>query len=141
MTSLYAYRKVIDSVTTHTLRLADMPQGTQAGQEIATLADGRTVVALFDGLTLPADQPSAIASSVEALTAPLAADLLSAIKLASPQVRLINQRVQDAIAQRYSIADEIKLMRTAPSAEMTAYNAYAEDCRAWGRAEKSKLGL
>jgi hypothetical protein len=56
-------------------------------------------------------------------------------------VRLINQRVQDAIAQRYSIADEIKLMRTAPSAEMTAYNAYAEDCRAWGRAEKSKLGL
>ena len=141
MTSLHAYRKVIDSVTTHTLRLADMPQGTQAGQEIATLADGRTVVALFDGLTLPADQPSAIASSVEALTAPLAADLLSAIKLASPQVRLINQRVQDAIAQRYSIADEIKLMRTAPSAEMTAYNAYAEDCRAWGRAEKSKLGL
>lgn len=138
---MYAYRKVIDSVTTHTLRLADMPQGTQAGQEIATLADGRTVVALFDGLTLPADQPSAIASSVEALTAPLAADLLSAIKLASPQVRLINQRVQDAIAQRYSIADEIKLMRTAPSAEMTAYNAYAEDCRAWGRAEKSKLGL
>ena len=123
------------------LHLPDAPQGTQAGQEIATLADGRTVVALFDGFTLPTDQPSAIASSVETLTAPLAADLLSAIKLASPQVRLINQRVQDAIAQRYSIADEIKLMRTAPSAEMTAYNAYAEDCRAWGRAEKSKLGL
>ena len=141
MTSLHVYRKVIDSVTTHMLHLPDAPQGTQAGQEIATLADGRTVVALFDGFTLPTDQPSAIASSVETLTAPLAADLLSAIKLASPQVRLINQRVQDAIAQRYSIADEIKLMRTAPSAEMTAYNAYAEDCRAWGRAEKSKLGL
>ena len=138
---MHAYRKAIDSVTTHTLRLPDAPHGAQAGQEIATLPDGRTVVALFEGFTLPADQPSAIAASVETLTAPMAADLLSAIKLASPQVRLINQRVQDAIAQRYSTADEIKLLRTAPSAEMTAYNAYAEDCRAWGRAEKSKLGL
>jgi hypothetical protein len=141
MTSLHAYRKVIDAVTTHTLRLPDAPQGVQAGQEVATLADGRTVVAVFDGFTLPTNQPSSIAASIETLTTPLATDLLAAIKLASPQVRLINQRVQDAIAQRYSTADELKLLRTAPSTEMTAYNAYAEECRAWGRAEKAKLGL
>lgn len=137
---MIAYRKVIDSVTTHTLRLPDAQQGSQAGQELATLPDGRTVVAVFDGLALPT-QPAAILDSIEVLPVPLPKDLASAIKAASPHVRLIHARVQEAIAQRYSTADEIKLIRTAPSPEMEAYNAYVEDCRAWGRAEKSKLGL
>ena len=118
-----------------------MQQGEQSGQELALLQDGRTVVALFDGYTLPGNQPAAIAASIEVLPNPLPADLSAAVKLASPHVRLINTRVQDAIAQRYSLADEIKLLRTAPSPEMSAYNAYAEDCRAWGRAEKAKFGL
>jgi hypothetical protein len=39
------------------------------------------------------------------------------------------------------LADEIKLLRTAPSPEMQAYDAYAEECRAWGRAQKAALGL
>jgi len=142
MTSLIAYRAVITPVTTHTLRLPEpTAQGAQTGQELCTLADGRTVVALFDGYTLPTDQPAAIAASIETLPSPLDHVLRDAIKAASPHVRLINDRVQDAIAQRYSIADEIKLIRTAPSAEMLDYNAYAEECRAWGRAEKAKLGL
>ena len=140
MTYLIAYRKVIDSVTTHALRLPEAQQGEQSGQEIATLPDGRTIVSLFAGYTLPS-QPDAIAASVELLNAPLPADLVSAIKLASPHIRLINARVQEAIAQRYSTADEIKLLRTAPSPEMATYNAYVEECRAWGRAEKAKLGL
>ena len=67
--------------------------------------------------------------------------LRAEIKAASPHVRLINQRVREAISSRYSLEDEIKLLRTAPSAEMDAYNAWAEECRAWGRAEKAKLGL
>jgi len=141
MTSLIAYRKFIDAVTTHSLRLPEVVQGEQAGQEIATLVDGRTVVALFAGYELPTNQPGAIVASIELLPSPLPADLLAAIKLASPHVRLINQRVQDAVAERYSMADEIKLLRTAPSPEMAAYNAYAEECRAGGRAEKAKLGL
>lgn len=136
---MIAYRRVVDSITTHSLRLPDAAQGQQAGQELCTLADGRTVVALFDGHTLPADQPAAIAASIETLT--LTDTLRSEIKAVSPQVRVINQRVQMAIADRYSMADEIKLIRTSPSAEAVAYNAYAEECRAWGRAEKAKLGL
>lgn len=136
---MIAYRRVVDSITTHSLRLPDAAQGQQAGQELCTLADGRTVVALFDGHTLPTDQPAAIAASIETLT--LTDTLRSEIKAVSPQVRLINQRVQMAIADRYSMADEIKLIRTSPSAEAVAYNAYAEECRAWGRAEKAKLGL
>lgn len=141
MPTLYAYRKVIDSVTTHTLRLPEAAQGLQAAQELCTLPDGRTVVTLFDGYTLPDAQPAPIAASIQTLPSPLPDDLREAIKTASPQVRLINARVQESVAQRYSLADEIKLLRTAPSAEMDAYNAYAEECRAWGRAEKAKLGL
>lgn len=141
MPKLYAYTKIVDQITTHSLRLPDALQGVQTGQELATLVDGRTVVALFAGHELPTNQPAAIAASIELLPSPLPADLLAAIKLVSPQVRLINQRVQAAVAERYSLADEIKLLRTPPSAEMESYNAYVEDCRAWGRAEKAKLGL
>lgn len=128
-------------MTTHSLRLPDAPRGEQAAQEIATLVDGRTIVTLFAGHELPANQPAAIADSIEVLPSPLPDDLRDAIKAASPQVRLINARVADAIAQRYSLADEIKLLRTAPSNEMEAYNAFAEEQRGWGRVEKAKLGL
>jgi hypothetical protein len=141
MTSLIAYRKAIDSVTTHALRFPDAPQGVQSAQEIATLPDGRTVVVLFDGYTLPTEQPMEISASIESLASPLAADLLAAIKTASPHVRLINTRVQEQIAERYTIADEIKLIRTSPSSEAITYNAYVEECRAWGRTEKARLGL
>ena len=136
---MIAYRRVSDAITTHYLRLPNAPQGQQAGQELCTLADGRTVVALFDGHILPTDQPAAIADSIEGLT--LTDALRAEIKAASPAAQLINTRVQAAIAERYSMADEIKLLRTAPSPEALAYNAYAEECRAWGRTEKAKLGL
>ena len=121
--------------------MPEVPQGEQAAQEIATLVDGRTVVVLFAGQALPKDQPATIAASIEVLPNPLPTDLRDAIRTASPHVRLINQRVQDSIADRYSMSDEIKLLRTAPSPEMTVYDAYAEECRAWGRAEKAKLGV
>ncbi len=98
-----------------------------------------TYVSLPDGATLPAEQPAEIAASVQSVT--LTDALRDAIKAASPHVRLINERVCEAIAERYSFADEIKLLRTAPSPECVAYNAYAEECRAWGRAEKAKFGL
>ena len=56
-------------------------------------------------------------------------------------MRHIDNQVKAAIAERYSIEDEIKMLRLAPSDETSAYNAYVEECRAWGRAEKNKLGL
>lgn len=96
---------------------------------------------IYPGYTLGTTQPAAIKASIEALPSPLPADLRDAIKTASPHVRLINSQVRDAIAERYSLADEIGLLRTAPNAEMTTYNAYVEECRAWGRDEKAKLGL
>ena len=94
-----------------------------------------------DGHYLPEDQHAEIQASIEVLPSPLPADLRDAIRAASPQVRLIDQRVVEQIRARYTVDDEIKLLRIAPSAETSAWNAYAEDCRAWGRAEKAKLGL
>ncbi len=102
--------------------------------------DGTTYVSLPDGVTLPTDQPAEIAASI---VNPVALNdmLREAIKAASPQVRVINALVGEKIAEQYSLADEIKLLRTAPSAEFEAYNAHAEACRAWGRDQKAALGL
>ena len=138
MPSIVSYQKYIDSQVTRELLLPEDAAHQRLGTELATVA-GVTYVSLPDGATLPAEQPSEIAASIAPVT--LTDALTSSIKAASPHVRLINERVQAAIAERYSYADEIKLLRTAPSAEYVAYNAYAEDCRLWGRGEKAKLGL
>lgn len=63
------------------------------------------------------------------------------IKATSPHVRLINQRVRERIAERYTLTDEIKLLRLAPSPESAVYNDYVEACRQWGHDEKATLGL
>ena len=105
--------------------------------ELATV-DGVTYVAVPDGVELP-EQPAEIAGSVEAVT--LTPTLRAEICAASPHVRLINERVGERIASRYSLGDEVKLLRTAPSAEFEIYNVWAEECRAWGRAQKAALGL
>jgi hypothetical protein len=126
---------------TRELRLPEASAGQRAGQEIATLEDGRTVVVIDDGHDLPDDQHEEIQASIEILPDPLPADLRDAIRSASPQVRLIDRQVVEMIRERYSVDDEIKLLRLAPSDETSAWNAYVEECRAWGRAEKAKLGL
>lgn len=134
------YRQYVDTLTTRTLRLPSSERHEPRGTELATLAaDGYTYVSLPEDAALPAEQPEEIADSVEAVT--LSPEQVSAIKAASPHVRLINARVREKIASRYSVADELKLLRTAPSAEAEAYNAWAEECRAWGRELKAGLGL
>lgn len=133
MPSLIAYRKVIDAVYTHELRL-------EGAQELATLADGRTVVCVSD-VDAIGEQPEAIVASIEELPSPLPADLHEEISKASPHVRLINARVVEKIRARYSLEDEIKLLRTAPSDEALAWNEFVESCVAWGRDEKASLGL
>lgn len=137
MPSIYKYQKVIDAVTTHTLRMPVDAAHNPLGTELCTTPDGMTYISLPDGATLPTDQPAEI--TITPVT--LSPTLIAEIKAASPHIALINSRVESAIAERYSLAAEIKLLRTAPSPEMVAYNAYAEECRAWGRAEKAKLGL
>lgn len=140
MPTIISYRKYIDIQLTRELRLPLDADQHPVGTELATLADGLTYVCLPAGAVLPAEQPAEIlASIINPVTLTLAQVL--DIKAASPHVRLINQRVAEQIADLYSLADEIKLLRTAPSPEHDVYNTYAENCRAWGRAEKAKLGL
>ena len=141
MPYLIAYRKVIDSVTTHQVRLPQSEQMSQSGIELATLADGRTIVAVFSSADLPADQPAEIAESIQTLSAKQKADILAEIKSLSPHVALINSRVTEKIAQRYSITDEIKLLRAGTVDELASYNKFVEECRAWGTEQKAALGL
>lgn len=108
------------------------------GTELATV-DGVTYVALPDGAALPANQPAEVSASIQLVT--LTDTLRDAIKAASPHYALINARVIEQIRTRYSQDDEIKCLRLAPSPETTAWNAWAEDCRTWGKQEKTKLGL
>lgn len=152
MISLIAYRRASDAVTTHYLKLPDASQGAPSGQELCTLPDGRTVVALFDGFTLPGGQPAKIAASIETLT--LTDDLKEQIKAASPQVQLIYARTEQRIRDVYSASDEAKYARigvgvalgvytfaAGEQAELLAFGAYCEECRQWGRDERAKLGL
>ena len=155
MPSLISYRKVTDAITTHTLRLPTPEKmGDAAGQEIATLEDGRTIVVLPDGATLPTDQPAEIKDSIEVLPTPLPDALKDQIREASPHVRLINTRMQDRIRARYSAEDEMKFSRIgtgqalgmykmsdAEKAAMADFGAYLEEQRQWAKAERAKLGV
>ena len=154
MPSLIAYRKAISRETTIALRLPlDATQGQATPHELATLPDGRTVVMLPDGLTLPADQPAEVASTIEHLT-PLPADVREQIKAASPHVALIAERMIAMIRDAYSIDDEMFFARIGVGAAtgmytptsdelqaMTVFGEYVESVRQWGRAERAKLGL
>jgi len=93
-------------------------------------------VSVPDSIILPA-QPEQITVEEVVLTE----ELKAAIKAASPHVQLVNERIVARIRERYSLNDEIKLLRIGLSEESTAYNDYVEECRAWGRAAKARLGL
>ena len=51
----------------------------------------------------------------------------------------INRQVVEMIRSRYSVDDELGLLRTGPSDEAEAYSDYVEECRAWGRQAKAEL--
>lgn len=137
MVKLYKYRKVTDKYTTHALLEPDYQEGDSRVTELCEL-NGMTYVSVPDNLDIP-EQPEIINKTLEEVV--LTDDLKVKIKAASPHVSLINERVVAQIREQYSVEDEIKLLRLAPSDESSAYNDYVEACRAWGREEKAMLGL
>jgi len=155
MTSLYAYRKFINNFYTRELRLPEpAKQGESTGQELCTLADGRTIVAVFDGHTLPAEQAAEIKDGIKLLPSPLPAELKDEIKAASPHVKLIAERVQERIRSKYSAEDEsgmtrvglkqglgVAAMSDEQKAKLLAYDEHVESCLAWGREQRAALGL
>ena len=135
MTYIVSYQKFIDSDRTVEIALPTGDSNQRIGQELATV-DGITYVAMPDGTTLPA-QPSEITVS----TVVLNPELKAQISANSHSAQLINQLVVEKIAEKYSINDEIKLIRTQPNAQFDEYNAYVELCRTWGREQKIAIGL
>ena len=137
MTKIYKYQKIVDDYTTHCLVEPDynLLEAEDRITELCTI-DGITYVSVPDSITLP-EQPEQITVEEVELTE----ELKESIKSASPHVQLINERVVAKIRERYSLNDEIKLLRIGLSEESTAYNDYVEECRAWGRAAKARLGL
>lgn len=135
MSSIYKYRRITtEGPNGTTLYFKNADEGDRA-LELAEVAGWHYVSVPYTA-QLPA-QPAEI--EWQAVT--LDAETKATIMANSRAVQLINQGVVDQIRALYSVDDELKLLRTAPSAEFEAYNAHAEDCRAWGRAEKAKLGL
>jgi hypothetical protein len=67
--------------------------------------------------------------------------LRKAIKDATPAIQTINAQVRAKIRERYSVDDEIGNLRVPESEKAAEWRAYAEECVAWGREEKAKLGL
>ena len=137
MTKIYKYQKVTDEYTTHCLVEPDynLLETEDRITELCTI-EGVTFVSVPDSITLP-EQPEQITVEEVVLTD----ELKAAIKSESPHVQLINERVVAKIRERYSLNDEIKLLRIGLSEESTAYNDYVEECRDWGRAAKANLGL
>lgn len=133
--SIYKYKRITtEGPNGTTLYFKNADEGDRA-LELAEV-DGWYYVSVPATAQLP-EQPAEI--EWQAVT--LDAGLKASITANSRAVQLINQGVVDQIRAMYSVDDELKLLRTAPSAEFEAYNEHAEACRAWGREQKAALGL
>jgi vacuolar-type H+-ATPase subunit F/Vma7 len=132
MAYIVSYQKFI---TRDITKLLDAPEDAT---ELCTI-DGTTYVSIHADTELSDDQPTEIADSIE--TVVLTNELRELIKSHSTHVQLINERVKDKIAERYSITDELKEIRNSSSASFSDYADYVEECRQWGRDQKALLGL
>lgn len=136
MVKIYKYQKITDRYTTHCLREPDYEMEPQERiVELCTI-DGWTYV------SVPGDLPEQPQLITETLTAvEVTPELREAIVAASPNCRAIKGKVVEMIRDRYSINDEFKMIRLAPSPESEAYNDHVEACRQWERDKLTELGL
>ncbi len=132
MTYIVSYRK---SITRDTTKQLNGPEGST---ELCTL-DGLTYVSIPADAAIDYDQPEEVLGTMEIVE--LDDEMRERICAESTHIALIRDRVRDKIAKLYSVHDEIKLIRTAPSHEFDVYNEHVEACRAWGREQKALLGL
>lgn len=136
MTYIVAYQKFINSDRTVEINLPINDEShNRIGDELATI-DGITYVAIPDGIELP-EQPNEITVETVILD-DREKKLICSI---SPLVKIINDEVRNKISEKYSIEDEIKLIRTQPSTSFDEYNNFVESCRAYGKSKKESLGL
>lgn len=131
--TIYKYQKIITDFTTYFVRTLEGSGIT----ELCTI-DGETY------LHVPGEQPEQPEQiTIEEVV--LTDDLKASIKDASPHVRLIRQKVVDKIREKYSLNDELKIMSlyfvNPEDPIIQECSDYKVSCRAWGQAEKAKIGL
>ena len=72
-------------------------------------------------------------------------ELKEQIEEASPHIQLIKKRIREKIAKKYSIEDELKIIRNKINGidveKYTEYNSYIEACIAEGKVKKEELGI
>lgn len=126
MEKIYKYRKITDAVTTYQLIEPDynLVKTPDRVKELATIS-GWTYVSVPDSLVLPKQPPQVVLYDAE-----------------SPEKVQIDEQVVEKIRQKYSINDELKVLRLAVEGQLTEYtqyNTYVKECSTWGQAEKAKL--
>jgi len=135
MPKIYSYQKVTDKYTTYTA--IDNDEEDKRITELCTI-DGDTYISVPDDLILP-EQPKHI------ILKPITLDkaLREKIEKRSPHIQLIRERIKEKIRKKYSIEDELKIIRKKINgkelAKYTEYNEYVEECIAKGDLEKDKL--
>ncbi len=135
MNTIFKYRRIITDGPNGTTLYFQNSENEYRAIELAEI-DGWHYVSVPALAQMP-DQ----AVEIEWQPVTLNANLKLLIGANSRAVQLINQNVVDQIRSIYSVDEELKLLRTAPSAEFDLYNMYVENCRSLGKDQKLALGL
>ena len=137
MPKIYKYQKVTDKFTTYTV--IDNGEEDKRITELCTI-DNDTYISIPNNVKLP-EQAKQIKLELVILTA----ELKEQIEEASPHIQLIKKRVKEKIANKYSVEDELKIIRNKINGvnveKYTEYNNYIEDCIAEGEAKEEELGI
>lgn len=135
MPKIYQYQKDLGALALPALK-AD-----EDLRELCTV-NGVTYVAASDTVVFPKQTDTIRFAPVDGATlGEKLPQVVQVIEQALPATADINAQVVARIRARYSADDEIKMLRTAPSPESALWNDYVEECLAWGRTEKAKMGL
>ena len=137
MPKIMKYRKITDEYTTYTA--IDNEEEDKKITELCTIGD-ETYISVPDELVLP-KQPEEITLEPVVMTT----ELREGIEEKSPHIQLIKKRVKEKIAKKFSIEDELKIIRNKINdidiEKYTEYNAYIEGCVAEGKVKKEELGI
>lgn len=135
MNTIYKYRRIITTWPDGVTIYFKNSENENRAVELAEI-DGWNYVSVPELAQMP-DQPIEIEWQKVVLDAMLRLSIIAN----SRTIQLINQSIVDKIRALYSMDDELKLLRTAPSSEFDLYNAYVENCRSLGKEQKMALGL
>ena len=137
MPKIYKYQKVTDKYTTYIA--IDNGEEDKKITELCTINE-ETYISVPDDSVLP-KQPKEITLDPVVLTT----ELKEQIEVVSPHAQLIKQRVREKIATKYSIEDELKIIRNKINGigveKYIEYNSYVEGCIEEGKVKKEELGI